>query len=144
MHESSRPRALDTTAVNAYADGRRKNKSSSVRLAILAVVSRVRCAALRDLERQRKPPERGKNAKIQHLPRDSLRPKFIAFNGAVLREKVIRLIVLRGNPNKAVASIAIRFIRPKHSTVSLLRDDCATRARPHNSPLCSDSRGYLI
>jgi hypothetical protein len=38
--------------MNACADRRRKNKNSSVRLAILAGVSRVRCAALRDLERQ--------------------------------------------------------------------------------------------
>jgi hypothetical protein len=40
--------------VNACADRRRKNKSASVRLAILAGVSRVRCAALRDVERETK------------------------------------------------------------------------------------------
>jgi len=43
-----RPRALDAAAMNVRADRRRKNKSSSVRLAILAVASRVRCAALRN------------------------------------------------------------------------------------------------
>jgi len=62
--EMRRPRALDVAAVNVRADRRRKNKSSSVRLAILAEASRVRCAALRDLIRKAKPPERGKEAKF--------------------------------------------------------------------------------
>ena len=70
-----RPRALDTTALNACADRRGKNKSSSVRLAILAVVSRVRCAALRDMEWQsrasRKRKERPKlNSDWWPVPRD--------------------------------------------------------------------------
>jgi hypothetical protein len=43
------PRALDAAAMNARADRRRKNKSSSVRLAILTATSRVRCAALREV-----------------------------------------------------------------------------------------------
>ncbi len=52
------PRALDAAAMNARADRRRKNKSSSVRLAILAAASRVRSAALRDLgEKQSLPKE---------------------------------------------------------------------------------------
>ena len=59
-----RPRALDAAAMNARADRRRKNKNSSVRLVILAAASRVRCAALRELEWQAKPPERGKEADI--------------------------------------------------------------------------------
>jgi len=50
--------------MNARADRRRKNKSSSVRLAILAATSRVRCAALRELDGKAKPPERGKEAKL--------------------------------------------------------------------------------
>ena len=57
------PRALDAAAMNARADRRRKNKSSSVRLAILAAASRVRCAALRELDGKAKPPERGKESK---------------------------------------------------------------------------------
>ncbi len=59
-----RARALDAAAMNARADRRRKNKSSSVRLAILAEASRVRCAALRGGIGKAKPPERGKEAKF--------------------------------------------------------------------------------
>ena len=57
-----RPRALDAAAMNVRADRRRKNKSSSVRLAILAAASRVRRAALLELDGKAKPPERGKDA----------------------------------------------------------------------------------
>ena len=48
-----RPRALDAAAMNAAPTGE-ENKSSSVRLAILAAASRVSCAALRELEWQSK------------------------------------------------------------------------------------------
>ena len=58
------PRALDAAAMNARADRRRKRKSSSVRLAILAAASRVRCAALREWIGKAKPPERGKEAAL--------------------------------------------------------------------------------
>ena len=62
--ELRRPRALDAAAMNAGADRRRKNKSSSVRLAILAEASRVRCAALHDRDWQSRASERGKEAKF--------------------------------------------------------------------------------
>jgi hypothetical protein len=69
-----RPRALDTTALNACADRRRKNKkSSSVQLAILAVVSRVRCAALRDCSGAEKPPEKGRTPRLNSCRRDKHR-----------------------------------------------------------------------
>ena len=55
-----RPRALDAAAMNVRADRRRKNKSSSVRLAILAAASRVSCAALRELEWQSKASQKRK------------------------------------------------------------------------------------
>ena len=58
--EVRRPRALDAAAMNARADRRRKNKSSSVRLAILAAASRVRCAALRESKWQSKASRKGK------------------------------------------------------------------------------------
>ena len=62
--EMRRPRALDASAMNACADRRRKDKSPSVRLAILAVVSRVRCAALRDLGVQSKASRKRKRSKV--------------------------------------------------------------------------------
>src|SRR5262249_47753492 len=70
-----KPRALDAAAANVRADRRRKNKSSSVRLAILAAPSRVRCAALRDLEWQSKASRKRKGKEesglgTQWLPRD--------------------------------------------------------------------------
>jgi hypothetical protein len=43
--------------MTARADRRRKNKSSSVRLAILAESSRVRCAALREAETKQSLPK---------------------------------------------------------------------------------------
>jgi hypothetical protein len=61
------PRALDATAANVGADRRRKNKSSSVRLAILAAASRVRCAALPDLEWQSKASRKRKVNKRGHF-----------------------------------------------------------------------------
>jgi hypothetical protein len=59
------PRALDASAATVSADRRRKTKASSVRLAILADASRVRCAALRgSVSRKAKPPERGKEPEV--------------------------------------------------------------------------------
>jgi hypothetical protein len=43
-----KPRALDASAANVRADRRRKTKAPPFRRAILAEVSRVRCAALRE------------------------------------------------------------------------------------------------
>lgn len=59
------PRALDASAATVSADRRRKDKSSSVRLAILADASRVRCAALLGGGvGKEQPPERGKEAEM--------------------------------------------------------------------------------
>ena len=62
-----RPRALEAAAANVGADRRRKNKSSSVRLAILAAASRVRYAALHDLEWQTKASQKRKGKEEQTL-----------------------------------------------------------------------------
>ena len=58
--EMRRPRALDALGYECPRRPEEENKSSSVRLAILAEASRVRCAALRDGIGKAKPPERGK------------------------------------------------------------------------------------
>jgi hypothetical protein len=58
-----RPRALDAAATNVRRP-EEENKCSSVRLAILAAASRVRCAALRDLEWQSKASRKRKEAKF--------------------------------------------------------------------------------
>src|ERR1043165_972050 len=51
-----------------------RTESSSVRLAILAVVSRVRCAALRDLQRQSKASRKRKNQRLIVAEATTLRP----------------------------------------------------------------------
>ena len=62
-----RPRALEATAANVGADRRRKTKAPPVRLAILAAASRVRCAALHDLEWQSKASQKRKGKRSATL-----------------------------------------------------------------------------
>ena len=54
-----KPRALEAAAANVRRP-EEENKSSSVRLAILAAASRVRCAALHDFEWQSKASQKRK------------------------------------------------------------------------------------
>src|ERR1044071_3418006 len=58
------PLALDAAAMNGLADRRSKNESSSVRVAILAAASRVRCAALRESEWQSKASRKRKGKQV--------------------------------------------------------------------------------
>ena len=61
-------------------------QSTSVRLAILAEASRVRCAALRDWAGKTKPPERGKEAELAGV-NDCQRDKHC--DGAALWHQVV-------------------------------------------------------
>ena len=76
-----RPRALDAAAMNACADRRRKNKSSSVRLAILAAASRVCCAALRELPWQSKASRKRKGSKQSSDSNNCQRDKYCDGDG---------------------------------------------------------------